>query len=90
MDARERDEHGVGPGDDLLAHLKRHGVKAKIVTKKSRGRSVSQVLLEHATKHEAQLLVMGGYGHSRLRAWILGGVTRDLMTATSLPIFFSH
>ena len=90
VDARERDEHGVGPGDDLLAHLKRHNVKARIVTKKSRGRRVSQVLLEHTRKQEAQLLVMGGYGHSRLREWILGGVTRDLMTTTTLPIFFSH
>jgi nucleotide-binding universal stress UspA family protein len=48
------------------------------------------VLLEHAAKNEAQLLVMGGYGHSRLREWILGGATRDMMTATNLPIFFSH
>ena len=81
-------------GDDALAevatHLARHGVRADVVPIASRGRPVSQVLLEHAREMPAGLLVAGGYGHSRLREWVMGGATRELMLTSPIPVLFSH
>ena len=85
------------PGDedaaalaDVARHLARHGVRADIVVHESRGRAVADVLVEHARAMPARLLVAGGYGHSRLREWVMGGVTRELLLAAPLPVLFSH
>jgi nucleotide-binding universal stress UspA family protein len=47
-------------------------------------------LLKHAATIQADLIVVGGYGHSRLREWMLGGVTRELLGTAIVPVFFSH
>ncbi len=78
------------PGADIAAHLARHGLRVRVVVHPRQGESVSAVLLTHAAQSGAQLLVAGGYGHSRLRQWALGGVTRDLLRAADLPVLFSH
>jgi nucleotide-binding universal stress UspA family protein len=85
-------ERGSGeePGADIATHLARHGVKVNVVTRDSRGRPVSAILLEQAQQMGAHLLVAGGYGHSRLREWALGGVTRELLISAAIPVFFSH
>ncbi|RZA28812.1 MAG: hypothetical protein EOP92_38650, partial [Lysobacteraceae bacterium] len=70
---------GNHAGADVLAHLARHGIKASVVLKDSGGRPASEILLEHLQQAEAQLLVVGGYGHTRLRQWALGGMTRELL-----------
>lgn len=82
-------------GDELEAsevatHLARHGVRAEAVACESRGRSVAEVLVEHARAMPASLLVAGGYGHSRLREWVMGGATRELLLSSPLPVLFSH
>lgn len=82
--------HGEQPGADIATHLARHGVKANVVARDAKSRSVSAVLLEHARESYAQLIVAGGYGHSRLREWAMGGVTRELLIAASVPVFYSH
>lgn len=82
--------HGEQPGADIAAHLVRHGLAANVVVKQRQGRSVANVLLAHAAESNARLLVAGGYGHSRLREWALGGTTRELLRAICLPILFSH
>lgn len=83
-----------GEGDlalaDVATHLARHGVRAEVVRLQSNGRAVSEVLVEHARAMPASLLVAGGYGHSRLREWVMGGVTRDLLLSSPLPVLFSH
>jgi len=88
------DPDSAEEGGDVLAevatHLVRHGVRADAVSIASRGRPVSQVLLEHAREMPAGLLVAGGYGHSRLREWVMGGATRELMLTSPIPVLFSH
>jgi len=88
----EGGEHGDGkqPGADIGSHLARHGAKVNVVLRKSRGRAISEVVLEHAREMRAELIVAGGYGHSRLREWAMGGVTRELLISASIPVFFSH
>lgn len=81
---------GNHAGADVLAHLARHGIKASVVLKDSGGRPASEILLEHLQQAEAQLLVVGGYGHTRLRQWALGGMTRELLFTARVPVLYSH
>ena len=75
---------------DLAKHLDRHGAQVEVVVIESQGRSVSDVILEQAGRISADLIVMGGYGHSRAREWIMGGVTRDLLSSSRFPILMAH
>src|SRR3989339_65490 len=78
------------PGGDIATHLARHGVRANVVVRESNGREVSALLMEHAGAMPAHLIVAGGYGRSRLREWAVGGVTRELLFGSPVPVFFSH
>lgn len=82
--------HGSQPGADVAAHLAGHGIEANIVRLESGQRSVGATLLEQARTSAAQMIVAGGYGHSRVREWALGGATRDLLTASPIPVLLSH
>jgi nucleotide-binding universal stress UspA family protein len=86
------DEESDLPGVDIVEHLARHGVAASKVVREHepRDQSVGSVLLEHAQESQAQLIVVGGYGHSRLREWAVGGVTRELLSDATLPVLYSH
>lgn len=86
---REKDP-GAPAGDDVATHLAHHGVNAHVVVEPAGGDTVATTLLKRAATIEADLIVVGGYGHSRLREWILGGVTHELLGASHLPVFFSH
>jgi len=81
--------HGQEPGADIGAFLARHGVNTNvrlIVT----NTLVSDALLNEATESQTDLLVMGGYGHSRFREWVLGGTTREILAGMSVPVLMSH
>ncbi len=78
------------PAADMARHLDRHGIAVKVNQIRSRQRNPSDAILEQLALAEADLLVMGGYGHSRLRQWVLGGVTRDVMTHASIPVLLAH
>ncbi|MEO6518040.1 MAG: universal stress protein [Pseudoxanthomonas sp.] len=80
----------AAPGAEITAHLVRHGVHADLQVRKSNDNRVATVLLDHAREMQANMLVVGGYGHSRLREWALGGVTRELLFTATLPVFYSH
>lgn len=82
--------HGDIPGADIAAHLARHGLQVEVTALPSGGRSVASALLRHATESGADLLIAGGYGHTRMREWALGGVTRELSSSATLPVLFSH
>lgn len=82
--------HGDWPGADIGAHLARHGFRVESTTLPRQDQTVAEVLLRHATERGAQLLVAGGFGHTRFREWILGGATGGLLDATQVPILFSH
>ncbi|MGA7437726.1 MAG: universal stress protein [Luteibacter sp.] len=78
------------PGD-LVELLKKHGVAAEATPLSLTGdETIADRLMEHASRTHAQLIVAGGYGHSRLREWAIGGVTRDLLTRARIPVLFSH
>ena len=81
---------GAEPGADLATYLARHGVKVTVDRLPSQGRTVAATLRQHATDIAADLLVMGGYGHSRLREWIFGGVTRSMIEEPLLPILMAR
>jgi hypothetical protein len=86
---KERDS--PPPGGDPVIHLCRHGLKARIVGCRSGNDSVASALIKHAQDSRADLIVAGGYGHSRFREWTLGGATRELLSGSCpIPILFSH
>jgi nucleotide-binding universal stress UspA family protein len=84
------DDQGAEPGADAAAYLARHGVKVAVDRLPSQGRAVAQVLARHAIDTSADLMVMGAYGHSRLRQRIFGGVTRSMLDEPPLPVFLAH
>ncbi len=81
---------GANPGDDMAAFLTRHSLKVTVDQLPSGGREIADVLLQHAVDKNADMIVMGAYGHSRLREWLLGGTTRDLLAKTKLPVLMVH
>lgn len=82
--------HGAQPGADIAAHLARHGLKVQVVSLPDHGRTEADAILQYAGQSGAGLLVAGGYGHSRFREQLLGGVTRALWMRATLPVLFSH
>ena len=79
-----------GPHTDLAAHLARHGMQAETNRTVADEISDGEALLSYASDISATMIVAGGYGHSRAREMIFGGVTRTLMAEMTVPIFFSH
>jgi len=91
IDPREGpDGHGELPGADIAVHLARQGVKAQIERTVSAGLPVGEVLLSRIADLGADLLVMGAYGHSRVRELLLGGATRSVLRSMTLPVLMSH
>ncbi|HEY9131409.1 MAG TPA: universal stress protein [Dyella sp.] len=88
------DEDQGAPGkerqNNLIGHLAAHDVNAKAIVRKSRGIDIGSLILSHAEKVDADLVVAGGYGHSRFREWALGGVTRELLRSSRIPLLLSH
>jgi nucleotide-binding universal stress UspA family protein len=78
------------PAADLCATLARHGVKCDEATTLSPKTSVGETLLFEATKYGWDMLVMGCYGHSRIREFILGGASRHILTHMTIPVLMSH
>lgn len=82
--------------DDSLAglyiahHLSRHGVLVEIKNIVAHGQDVPLRIRSHAAQQSVDLIVMGGYGHSRLREFVLGGATRDILESTVVPALMSH
>lgn len=77
------------PGFNITRHLARHGVNAEL-KRLTTTLDAGNTLLSHAADHGADLLVMGAYGHSRLRELILGGATREILESMTLPVLMAH
>jgi nucleotide-binding universal stress UspA family protein len=86
--SRRVDENAL-PGFDITQHLARHGVQAEL-KRLPDADEPAQTLLAYAKDAAADLIVMGGYGHSRLREFILGGATRSMLASMTLPVLMSH
>lgn len=82
---------GNGPSlSDARRHLASHGIDSREIEVPSAGLDAGASLLRHCAAAEADLLVMGAYGHSRFREFVLGGATRAAIAEAALPILLSH
>jgi nucleotide-binding universal stress UspA family protein len=86
----ERDKSGEITGTNMARHLARHGVKVEIKRLAAGNTDVQAAILSHATDVGADFMILGGYGHSRLREFILGGVTRSILASMPVPVLMSH
>ena len=77
-------------GVDIALHLARHGVKAQVEAATVSDIDTGATILSRAADLGSDLLVMGAYGHSRLREFTLGGVTRHVLQHMTLPVLMSH
>ncbi len=77
-------------GADLGRHLARHGLKVEVKKITSSEIDVPSTILSYAADSSADMIVMGGYGHSRLRQFILGGMTRTILESMTVPVLMSH
>jgi len=84
------DGHGEQPAADIALHLARHGLRVTAAHVPSCGISPGDVLLNYAADTSADLLVIGAYGHSRMRELVMGGVTRTLLERMTIPVLMSH
>lgn|SRR6185437_5694558 len=88
--SRKPEESDEIAGADLGQHLARHGLKVDLKRMVSPDTDVASVVLSYAADSSADMIVMGGYGHSRLREFVLGGVTRNILSAMTVPTLLSH
>ncbi len=82
--------HGEEPGADIATVLARHGVKAEARHAVAKEISIADAILSSASDLGSDMLVMGAYGHSRLRELVLGGVTRSVLQHLAMPALMSH
>jgi nucleotide-binding universal stress UspA family protein len=75
---------------DLAKNLAYHGVDVSIETEDAAGRRIGDVLGAYVDVHKTDLLVMGAYGHSRVREFVLGGATKSMLSCPPIPILLSH
>lgn len=78
------------PGADIAHHLARHGLRVEVHRLFSGGTDIASAILSRAADCSADFIVMGGYGHSRVREFILGGATRGILTSMTVPVLMSH
>lgn len=86
-DAHHQDEI---EGADIAHHLARHGLKVEVTRLERDGIDVANALLSHSVDCGADFIIMGAYGHSRLRELMLGGVTRSMLRSMMVPTLMSH
>ena len=84
------DAHGEEPGADIARHLARHGLPVVVQRVEGADVSAGDVLLNEAAETGADLIVMGGYGHSRIREFILGGATRTILKQMTAPVLMAN
>jgi len=78
------------PGADIGEHLARHDLNVGVKRLVAADVDVSNIILSYAADCAADFIVMGGYGHSRLREFVLGGVTRRILQSMTVPVFMAH
>ncbi|MGE3302837.1 MAG: universal stress protein [Hyphomonadaceae bacterium] len=81
--------HGPQPGENIARHLQRRGLKAQVVNLEAVGRP-ADALLAQAVTQDADLIIMGGYAHARIRELVFGGATRDMLETANVPLLMAH
>jgi nucleotide-binding universal stress UspA family protein len=90
LNEKTKSNNNVIRGVEIATHLARHDVKVEIETVPAADIDVASAILSYVADNSATLIVMGGYGHAKLREVILGGVTRDMLKSMTVPVFMSH
>jgi len=83
------EELRIEPGADMARHLDRHGVNVEL-RNITGWKNAGDALLNEIERTDADMFVIGGFGHSRFREWVLGGVTRDVLTKAEVPVLMAH
>ena len=86
----ERPKSDEIPGADVAQMLAHHGLKVELQRIGGPATDVANIILNHASDTATDLIVMGAYGHSRLREFVLGGTTRAMLTSMTAPVLMSH
>jgi nucleotide-binding universal stress UspA family protein len=82
--------HGEEPGADVATWLARHGVTVVVQREVAADSDAGNVILSRAADYDVDLIVMGIYGHSRVREMVLGGVSRTLLATMTVPVLMAH
>lgn len=90
INAEPGSDHGEEPGADIATHLARHGLTVEVRRVVGADIAAGDLLLNEAADGGADLIVMGAYGHSRFREFMLGGVTRTILAQMTVPVLLSH
>lgn len=90
MVTKERAKSDDVPGADLATHLARHGLPVELHRLSAGSLDVFNTILSFVADASSDFMVMGGYGHSRLREFVLGGVTRGILQSLTVPTLMSH
>lgn len=90
VNPQDSGDHGAAPCSDICLHLARHGVKAHAWPVSSPDLATEALLLQRAFELGSDLLVMGAFGHSRMREFVFGGVTAHVLENMNLPVLMSH
>jgi nucleotide-binding universal stress UspA family protein len=77
-------------GAEIAQHLARHKLKVELNPIVAKDIDVASTILSYAADSSTDLIVMGGYGHSRLREFVLGGATRGMLKSMTVPTLMSH
>lgn len=86
----EKPQTVKGTADELVRHLRTHGIEAGVDERLDHDRAIGCRLSDYIEETNPDLLVMGGYGHARLREFVLGGATEAVLGAPPCPVLMSH
>jgi nucleotide-binding universal stress UspA family protein len=81
--------HGEQPGADIAQYLSRHGINVNVICRHSHVNE-GEALLAYCADETMDLIVMGGYGHTRFREMVLGGATREILLSMTIPVLMTH
>lgn len=88
--AKHGGRHGDDPGADIALHLSRHGIDVTAHALEAQDIDPGSLLLSNIADRGSDMLVMGAWAHSRMREWVLGGVTRSVVEQMTVPVLMSH
>ena len=83
-------DEAAAPTSGIATTMERHGVRCSVAKATASGADVAAEILAQAKEHGCDLIVMGGYGHWRIREIVFGGATRSMLDQTTIPILMSH
>lgn len=87
---KTEDPRHQASGEGIVNHLARHDINATLKTLQAPDVDVANSILSYIAEQGADIVVIGGYGHSRLREFVLGGVTRTILASMTAPVFMAH